>query len=100
MAAVSIPENASEVAILGRVLSDQGPPLSAEAAHSILALRFGPADVNRMNELAEKAREGALTEAERVEIDNYERAGHVLSLLKSSARTALKGAAPGPSGDR
>ena len=43
-----------------------------------------------MRELSEKAREGALTPAEQVEIDNYERAGHVLSLMKSKARRSLK----------
>jgi hypothetical protein len=80
MSAVTIPEGATEVAILGRVITTQGLPLSPEAARSILDLSFGPADVDRMQELAEKAREGTLTEAERVEIDNYERAGHVISL--------------------
>ena len=39
MSAVAIPEEASEVAILGRVLSDQGPPLSVEA-HSRIGSPF------------------------------------------------------------
>ncbi|HSQ55352.1 MAG TPA: hypothetical protein VLM40_06370, partial [Gemmata sp.] len=71
MVAAAVAEGASEVAILGRVISTPGLPLSPEAARSILALSFGPADVDRMQVLAAKAREGTLTEAERVEIENY-----------------------------
>jgi hypothetical protein len=47
-----------------------------------------------MNDLSEKAREGTLTAQEQVEIDNYERAGHVLSLLKLRARRSLKPSSP------
>lgn len=90
MDAVAAPEETSEVAILGRVIATAGEPFSPEAARSILALTFGADDRQRMQELAEKARQGTLTEAEAVAIDNYERAGHVLSLLKSRARQALK----------
>ncbi|MGH9753369.1 MAG: hypothetical protein ACREA2_11355 [Blastocatellia bacterium] len=43
-----------------------------------------------MHELAEKARGGVLTLEEHIEMDNYERVGHVLSLMKSKARKALK----------
>ena len=43
-----------------------------------------------MHELAEKARAGALTLEEHIEMDNYERVGHVLSLMKSKARKSLK----------
>ncbi len=94
MSAVTTLEETSAVAILGRVLRTEGELLSPEAARSILTLTFSPADRQRMEDLAEKARQGTLTEAEAVAIDNYERAGHVISLLKSMARQALKGAAP------
>lgn len=89
MATISIPEDASEVAILGRVIMVPGSPLSPDTARSILALSFAPADIDRMQNLAQKARDGSLTDAEQVEIENFERAGHVLSLLKSRARMAL-----------
>jgi hypothetical protein len=93
MIAIAAPEEMSEVAILGRVIATESEPLSPEAARFILALTFGPEDRQRMEILAEKARQGTLTEAEAVAIDNYKRAGHVLSLLKSRARQALKEAA-------
>ena len=83
-------DNTSEMAILGRVFETDKSPLSPAAARSILALGFAQVDQDRMQELAEKAREGDLTPAQQVEIDNYERAGHVLSLLKLKARGVLR----------
>jgi hypothetical protein len=80
----------SEIAILSRLLDASDTPLSPEGARSILALRFPEADLKRMSELAEKARAGTLTAEERDEADSYERAGHVVSVLKSKARKALK----------
>lgn len=43
-----------------------------------------------MRDLAAKAREDTLTLEENIERDNYERVGHVLSIIKSKARKALK----------
>lgn len=83
-------DSTSEVAILGRVFQTDKSSLSPAAARSILALGFAQADQDRMQELAEKAREGDLTPAQQLELDNYERAGHVLSLLKLKARAVLK----------
>jgi hypothetical protein len=81
----------SEVAIFGRVLQPDQPTLPAAAARAILALGFAPADQERMQELSAKAQQGKLTAAEQEEIDNYERVGHILSLMKSKARRSLKG---------
>jgi hypothetical protein len=44
-----------------------------------------------MRALLAKAKEGTLTALEKVELDNYERVGHMLSLMKSKARRSLKG---------
>lgn len=82
--------NSSEAALWERLLDPAGPDLSPEAARYILDLHFPEADVARMHSLAEKAREGTLTLDEHIELDNYERVGHVLSLMKSRARKALK----------
>jgi len=80
----------SEAALWGRLLDPVDPELSAEAAHYLLTLRFPQPDIDRMHELAKKARAGTLTIEEQIEVDNYERVGHVLSLMKSKARKALK----------
>lgn len=83
--------NSSEVAILSRVLEPDKPTLSAEAARDILTLDFNPADKERMKQLSAKARAGTLTLDEQVEMDNYERVGHLLNILQSKARRSLKG---------
>jgi hypothetical protein len=43
-----------------------------------------------MNDLAEKARQGTLTDEERAQIESYERVGHMIGLLQSKARRSLK----------
>ena len=81
----------SEVAIFGRILEPDDEILDVAAARAILALDFKQADKERMRALARKAREGTLTADEEIEIDNYDRVGHMLGLMKSKARQSLKG---------
>jgi phage gp29-like protein len=80
----------SEVAIFGRVLEPDQATLDAAAAQAILALDFKQADKDRMQQLLAKAKAGTLTANEEIAIDNYERVGHMLSLMKSKARRSLK----------
>lgn len=80
----------SEAALWGRLFDPTSHELSTDVARYILTLTFPQPDVDRMQELANKARAGTLTLEEQIELDNYERVGHVLSLLKSKARKALK----------
>ena len=81
---------ASEAVLWGRLLDPVGANLSPEVARYILNLRFPQSDIDRMHKLAEKARAGTLTLEEHIEMDNYERVGQVLSLMKSKARQFLK----------
>ncbi len=64
--------------------------MTADVAHAILGLSFPPADLKRMTELSAKAQAGVLTPDEDFEMDNIERVGSILSILKSKARQALK----------
>lgn len=82
--------NSSETALWGRLFEPTSHELSADLARYLLTLSFPEPDIDRMNELAKNARAGTLTLEEHIELDNYERVGHVLSLLKSTARKALK----------
>jgi hypothetical protein len=82
----------SEVAIFGRVLEPEEATLDVAAAKAILNLDFRQTDKDRMGVLLAKAKKGTLTADEQIEIDNYERVGHMLSLMKSKARRSLKGA--------
>ena len=81
----------SEAAIFGRVLEPDRATLDAAAARAILNLDFKQTDKDRMRALLAKAKKGSLTADEQVENDNYERVGHMLSLMKSKARRSLKG---------
>jgi hypothetical protein len=64
--------------------------MSARAARAILELAFNKREMSRMRELSAKARAGTLTPEEDVEMDSFERAGAILSTLKSKARQVLK----------
>jgi hypothetical protein len=68
--------------------------MSVPVAQHVLALEFGDEDVARMRELAARNREGAITAAEREELDNFVRVGDLLALLQSKARKVLKQAPP------
>ena len=82
---------ASEAAILSRVIEPDQRLLPAGLARRILRWAFPDADLRRMHELLEKAKAKKLTRRERAEAENYERVGHFLSILKSKARTSLRG---------
>ena len=81
-----------ESEILGRIIAPDDPSYDRQAAEAVLTLGFQAVDKERMDELAEKARLGALTEAEQAEADSYERIGHFISMLKSKARRSLQSA--------
>jgi hypothetical protein len=81
----------SEVAIFSRVLEPEEATLSVAAAEAILGFGFKQRDKDRMAELSAKVKVGTLSPEEQEEINNYEKVGHVLSLMKSKARRSLKG---------
>lgn len=72
------------------VLSRLEVPMTPAAAQSVLQWRFSDQAVARMNDLAEKARQGTLTTEEQAAIDSYERLNNLLGILKSKARQSLK----------
>lgn len=78
------------IAILDRVLRPDEVTLTADAAQTLLRLKFAESDERRMNRLAAKARKGTLTEKDRLEIEQYNLVSHMLALLQAKARRALK----------
>lgn len=82
--------NAS-AAILSRVINREPADLSLEAARSLLRLDFPAADHARVSELSSKARDGALTDDERDELDEYIRVADLLAILQSKARRSIRG---------
>jgi hypothetical protein len=80
----------SEADILSRVMRPDHGTWSRAAAEAILEFAFPDEDVQRMNALAAKAREGSLSNGEEAELENYRHAGRLLELLQSKARLSLK----------
>jgi hypothetical protein len=64
--------------------------MSRDVAEYLLSIDFDADDNERMNALAERAREGNLTTEEAAELDSYLHVGSLLSILQSKARRLLK----------
>ncbi len=80
----------TEAAIWNRVVDPDASNLSREAAESWLRICLPDPDRERVNVLADKAREGTLTATEEAELENYRHVGRLMELLKSKARQSLK----------
>jgi hypothetical protein len=81
--------------ILSRLVSPASDDLTRNAAEGLLSIHFNSQDVDRMNELAELARNRPLSADEQAEMESYNRVGHFLALLHSKARLALTQATGG-----
>ena len=75
---------------MGKVFDLTGRGLSRPLAESILSLDFPESDAARAAELSEKASEGALTEAERDELQVYANVADLLAYWQLKARQALQ----------
>jgi hypothetical protein len=80
----------SDVAMFGRLIKADNGDVSRELARYLLTVGFEEADQLRMQELAARNQEGALSPEEREELSSYVKVGHLLALLHSKARKALK----------
>jgi hypothetical protein len=80
----------TETEILEQVMEPDATGMSAEAGKALLGFRFNESAVARINELAEKSRQGTLTPTERVLLDRYQRVGNFLNLIHAKARCALR----------
>jgi hypothetical protein len=79
----------TEAAILARLMQAK-ESMSRELAEYLLSIDFENSDIERMNFLSERAREGGLTAEETAELDSYLHVGSLLSILQSKARRLLK----------
>ncbi len=71
------------------ILSRLEIPMTPAAAEAVLLWKFNPQAIDRMNELAEKARSSELSPAEAADVETFERYNNVLGILKSRARQLL-----------
>jgi hypothetical protein len=80
----------TELAIFARLLSNHKGEMSPRLARYVLTLGFSVAERARMDDLAVGNQEGRLAPDEHEELMSYVKAGHLLALLHSKARKALK----------
>jgi hypothetical protein len=83
------PTGTSDIAIWSRLMGASSPAFSPEAARNLLQIGFAQPDKDRMSQLAIKSNDGTLTSAERIELENYVRVGHLLALMHLKARRRL-----------
>ena len=74
-----------EARIWERVIRPHGP-MSRGTARRLLQLGFSEDEQQRMKELSARNRKGQLTEVEQAELDDYCRAGTLLSVLQANER--------------
>ncbi len=56
----------------------------------MLTLQLAAEDERRMNELAQKARLGLITDEENVELEEFRRCGRLIEMLKLKSRRDLR----------
>ena len=76
--------------MMARIVQPEKGDLPLGVARTFLKYGFNQEDQDRMHALLEKSRAGTLTAEENDEMDDYERVAHLLGMLHSNARKALK----------
>lgn len=75
--------------VLDRLLSPVGRCLTPEVARRLVALRADAEVQSRIDDLADRANEGELTDEERAEYEGYVRTIAFISRLQAQARRFL-----------
>ncbi len=76
--------------ILDRIIEPFAECLTQEAARKIVALKADDEMQERVDELADKANAGLLTEVEQSEYDRYLAAFHFVTILQARARRHIR----------
>jgi hypothetical protein len=82
--------NTTESDILSDVIAANRGDFTPDVAKSVLKWKFKAVAVRRMNTLAEKNRQGTITEAEREQLQRYLRVGSLINLIQAKARLSLQ----------
>jgi len=83
----------TEAGILSRLIQPGLGGWDRAAASAILSFSFSADDRERMLVLLEKTKAAELDEAEQTELQNFQKAGRTLELMKARARISLQQAA-------
>ncbi len=77
-------------AILRRSIQPERGDYPSEEARAVLRMKLDPADLERSEELAAKARAGSLAPEEADEIEAFREAARALDLMHAKARLSLQ----------
>lgn len=80
----------TELSIWEAILRPHFGPMSPQTARTILDLSIPDSERARMRTLLAKAKAGTISRDESIDLDEYERTGNMLSILKAKARRVLK----------
>jgi hypothetical protein len=80
----------TQTAILARSFDLGVNRMSPEVAEFILSMELAEDDRQRLQDLAAKARQGSLSEADEAALEEYRRAGRLMEMMKLKARIVLK----------
>ena len=80
----------TELTIWEMILRPHFGEMAPKTAKTILDLSIPEPERARMKALLAKAKAGTLSREESLDLDEYERAGNMLSVLKAKARRILK----------
>jgi hypothetical protein len=86
----------TESAILARLIQSR-TEMDSHVAQYLLSLDFEPVDVDRMNLLAARSRDGEISPEEEAELDSYIHVGNLLAIMQSKARVYLRTQKSSPS---
>jgi hypothetical protein len=78
-------------ALLERLLEPVSRSLNVEAARKLIKLKADAKTQARIDELARRCNEGALTPSERLEYERYVTVGNLVAILQAQARLVLSG---------
>jgi hypothetical protein len=79
----------TESTILARLIQSR-TEMDSHVARYLLSLTFEPEDVDRMNVLAARSRDGEISPEEETELDSYLHVGNLLTIVQSKARVYLR----------
>jgi hypothetical protein len=79
----------TESDILEQVIEPEAAGMTPDVAQALLRFRFNSAAVARINDLAEKNRQGNIAPSERALLERYVRVGNFLNLIHAKAQGVL-----------
>jgi hypothetical protein len=80
---------ATDEAIIDEMLEPLTEALSPDAARAFAELKTPASVQSRVDELATKCNEGALTDQERADYEKYVRVGNLFALIKAKAKRVI-----------